>query len=248
MIINSVNNAYSQIASGNRINSASSDPAGLAISEKLNSQIKGNHQGTKNIEISQNLLQTAEGSLQNIQNDLGRIRELSVQASNGIYTDDDKKAIQSEISNLLNNIKDNVANTEFNKIKLLDGSFSDKTLGVGANGQGTTMSIENTSLQSLGIENFNVEGDFNIDDIDQAINKVSDSLSKIGAKTNGLETNLNNTRVSELSQTTAKSTLADLDIAKAIIDLNKQRSLDQYKLILQKKQNETAEQKLGLLI
>lgn len=248
MIINSINNAYSQIASGNRINSASSDPAGLAISEKLNSQIKGNQQGTKNIEISQNLLQTAEGSLQNIQNDLGRIRELSVQASNGIYTDDDKKAIQSEISNLLNNIKDNVANTEFNKIKLLDGSFSDKTLGVGANGQGTTMSIENTSLQSLGIENFNVEGDFNIDDIDQAINKVSDSLSKIGAKTNGLETNLNNTRVSELSQTTAKSTLADLDIAKAIIDLNKQRSLDQYKLILQKKQNETAEQKLGLFI
>ena len=248
MIINSVNSAYSQIASGNRINSASNDPAALAISEKLNSQIKGKQQAIKNIETSQDLLKTAGGSLQNIQSDLGRIRELSIQSSNGIYTKDDKKAIQMEINSLLNNIKDSVKNTEFNKIKLLDGSFYDKTLGVGANGQGSIMSIENVSLQSLGIENFNIENNFNIDDIDQAINKISKSLSKIGARTNGLNSNLNNTRVSEFNQTNAKSTLADLDIAKAIIDLNKQKSLDQYKLILQKKQSETAKQKLGFLI
>ncbi len=239
---------YSQIASGSRINSASDDPAGLAISQKLDSQIKGDSQAVKNIETSQDLLKTAGSSLQNIQNDLSRIRELSVQASNGIYTADDKKSIQSEIGSLLNNIKDNVKNTEFNGIKLIDGSFSDMKLGTGANGQGTSMTIQNTGLGSLGIDGYSVEGDFDIDDIDQAINKVSESLGSIGAQSNGLQSNLDRTRVSEVNQTSAKSTLADLDIAKAMTELNKQKSLDQYKILLQQKKAETEQDKLGILL
>lgn len=89
---------YSQIASGNRLTSASKDPAGLAISEKLNSQIKGNQQAEKNIESSQDLLRTAEGSLNNISDSLLRVRELAVQASNGILTQEDKGIIQNEIN------------------------------------------------------------------------------------------------------------------------------------------------------
>lgn len=240
--------AYAQISSGNRITSASKDPAGLAISEKLNSQIKGDEQAVENIESSRDLLNTAEGSLDSISNDLQRVRELTVQASNGMLTADDKSFIQDEINGLLDNIKNSAQNTEFNGIKLLDGSFEDKNLGVGANGQGTTMSIENTSLETLGLENFSVEGKFSVDTVNQAISKVNASRSEIGANVNGLESNLNNTTNSAVNQTAARSTLADTDIAKAVMELNKEKVLSQYQNLIQNKQAENEENTLGLFI
>ena len=240
--------AYSQIASGNRITSAAKDPAGLAISEKLNSQIKGDQKGIQNIESSQDLLKVADGSLNSILDDLGRVRELAVQAGNGAYSKDEKSIIQNEINSLFKNIQSNVSNTEFNTKKLIDGSFTNQQLGVGANGQGTTMTLQDSGLEALGLDGFSVKGDFDISDIDNAISKVTTSLSEIGAKSNGLQANLNNTRVSEINQTAAKSSIADLDIAKAIMDLNKQNVLNQYKNAMQAQKAETQQQQLGLLI
>lgn len=240
--------AYSQIASGNRITSAGKDPAGLAISEKLNSQIKGDEKAIQNIESSQDLLKTADGSLESINNDLQRVRELAVQAQNGILTDGDRSIIQDEIQNLFSNIQKTAQNTEFNTMKLLDGSFTDKNLGAGANGQGTTMTIQNTSLETLGLDNFSVEGDFSLDTIDQAIERVSASRSEIGATTNGLESNLNNTRNSAINQAAARSTIADTDIAESVMELNKQRILQQYQTLMQQKQQEQEENKLGILL
>ncbi|MCH4887191.1 flagellin [Acidaminobacter sp. JC074] len=237
---------YSKIASGNRINSASDDPAGLAISEKLESQIKGDQQAIQNIESSQDLLNTADGSLQNVLTDLGRVRELTVQAGNGIFTDEDRAVIQNEINSLFENIQSNVQNTNFNTKKLVDGSFTNQQLGVGANGQGTQMTIRDASLEALGLDNFSVED--GVDKIDEAISRVTESLSEIGASTNGLESNLNNTRVSEINQAASQSGIRDLDIAKQVIELNKQNSLNQYKILLQNKQAEQAESRLGLLI
>lgn len=239
---------YSQIASGNRLTSASKDPAGLAISEKLNSQIKGNQQAEKNIESSQDLLRTAEGSLNNISDSLLRVRELAVQASNGILTQEDKGIIQDEINSLFDTIKDSAQNTEFNGIKLLDGSFSDKNLGAGANGQGTIMSLENTSLESLGLDGFSVEGQFDIETIDQAINQVNAARSEIGASDNGLQSNLNNTQVSTINQSASRSNIADTDIAKTLIDLNKQILLQRSQYAMQQKQQEAQADKLGLLV
>lgn len=239
---------YSKIASGSRINSAADDPAGLAISEQLNSQVKGDQQAISNIESSQDLLKTADGSLNSILDDLGRVRELAVQAGNGVLTDQDRTVIQNEINSLFDNIQSNVQNTEFNTKKLIDGSFTEQQLGVGANGQGTPMTLQDQSLQALGLDGFSVEGNFDIEDIDNAISQVTESLSEIGAKTNGLEANVNNTRVSELNQASAQSTIQDLDIAKAVMELRKQQSLDQYKLAIQNKQAEQQENQLGLLI
>lgn len=239
---------YSQIATGNRITSASKDPAGLAISEKLNSQIKGETQGVKNLESSNDLLQTADGALNNIQNDLGRVRELAVQASNGILTDADKSIIQQEISSIFEGIKSNAQNTEFNSMKLLDGSFSDMNLGAGSNGQGTTMSIENTSLESLGLDGFSVQGNFSIDTIDQAIEKVSEARSDLGAKSNGFESNIRNTNNSIINQTASRSSIQDTDIAKASMELNKQKALSTYQNMIQKMQMEQEENNIGFLI
>ncbi len=240
--------AYSQIASGNRLTSAAKDPAGLAISEKLNSQIKGDQKGIQNIESSQDLLKVADGSLNSILDDLGRVRELAVQAGNGAYSSDEKSIIQNEINSLFKNIQSNVQNTEFNTKKLIDGSFTDQQLGVGANGQGTQMTLQDSGLDALGLKGFSVKGDFKISDIDKAISKVTTSLSEIGAQSNGLESNLNNTRVSEINQQSAQSSIADLDIAKAIMNLNKQNVLDQYKNAMQTKKAEQQQQQLGLLI
>lgn len=240
--------AYAQIASGNRITTAAKDPAGLAISEKLNSQIKGDEQAAKNIESSQDLLKTADGSLNSISEDLQRIRELAVQAGNGILTGDDKQILQNEISSLLDNINTTAQNTEFNTQKLLDGSFTDKNVGAGANGQGTIMNLKNTSLEALGLENFSVKGDFDISTIDDALEKVNTARADIGANVNGLESNLNNTRTSAINQAAARSTIADTDIAKSIMELNKQRIMDQYKNLMQKKQVEQEEDKIGLLL
>lgn len=105
---------YSQIVSGNRIYSASKDPAGLVISEKLMSQIKGNKKGIQNINSSQNLLKIADSSLNNILEELRRTRELAVQAGNGTYFADGKSIIQNEINCLFKNIQSNIQNTTFN--------------------------------------------------------------------------------------------------------------------------------------
>ena len=239
--------AYSQIASGNRITSASKDPAGLAISEKLNSQIKSEEKAISNIETGQDLLNTAEGSLNSISEDLGRVRELAVQASNGILTSEDKDIIQNEINSLLENIETTAQDTEFNTIKLLDGSFNDINLGAGANGQGTIMSIENSSLEALGLDNFSLDAS-SLDTIDQAIEQVSTARAEIGAQTNGLESNLNNTRISAENQTAARSTIADTDIAKAVMQLNKQKVMSQYQNMIQEKQVDQEKNQLGLLI
>jgi len=237
---------YSKIASGNRINSASDDPAGLAISEKLESQINGDQKAIQNIESSQDLLKTADGSLNSILDDLGRVRELTVQAGNGIYTDEDRAVIQNEINNLFENIQSNVQNTTFNTKKLIDGSFTEQQLGVGANGQGTQMTLRDASIEALGLDNFSVED--GVSKIDDAISAVTESLSEVGAKTNGLESNLNNTRISEINQTASQSGIEDLDIAKAVMEMKKQTALNHYKTLLLNKQAEQEESKLGFLI
>jgi len=239
---------YNQIASGSRINSAAKDPAGLAISEKLTSQINGNDKAIENIASSQDLLNTAEGTLNGITDNLQRVRDLALQASNGVLTDSDKTIIQNEIDEIFKNINNIAQNTEFNTMTLLDGSFQDKNLAANNQGQGSVMQLENSSLQALGLDGFSVEGDFDIQQIDDALSKVQESRSEIGAKTNGFDSQIRQTEVARENLTSARSTLADLDISKAISDLNKEKVLNQYKLSVQNLQAEQEKNQLGILL
>jgi len=239
---------YKQIASGNRLTSASKDPSGLAISEKLTSQINGDDKAIDNIASSQNLLNTADGALNGISDNLQRVRELAVQASSGIMTDSDKSIIQSEIDEIFNQINNTAQNTEFNTMKLLDGSFENKNLGANNQGQGTIMKLENSSLEGLGLEGFSVEGDFDIGTIDAALSKVQESRSEIGAKNNGFESQMRQTEVSRENLSAGRSTIADIDIAKAVMDLNKEKVLSQYQIAIQNKAAEQKEHQLGLFI
>ncbi|PPE74526.1 flagellin [Solimonas fluminis] len=136
----SLSTSIQRLSSGLRINSAKDDAAGLAISERFSSQIKGLNQAQRNANDGISLAQTAEGALGQVTNNLQRIRELAVQSANATNSSTDRAALQAEASQLLSEI-DRVANqTSFNGVKLLDGSFSSAVFQVGANA-GETISI-----------------------------------------------------------------------------------------------------------
>lgn len=141
-----------KLSTGQRVNRAADDAAGLTISEKMRTQVRGLTQASRNAQDGISAVQTAEGALDEVHSMLQRMRELTVQAGNDTNKLEDRKAIQAEIKQLSNEIEDISTKTEFNKQKLLDGSFSNKSLQVGANeGQTMGVSIESMSAQKLGL-------------------------------------------------------------------------------------------------
>ena len=137
----SLNTSLERLSSGLRINSARDDAAGLAISERFTSQIRGLDQAARNSNDGISLAQTAEGALAEITNNLQRIRELSVQSANATNSSSDRAALQAEVSELLEEIDRVASETSFNGVNLLDGSFDAQTFQVGANA-GQTISID----------------------------------------------------------------------------------------------------------
>ena len=141
-----------KLSTGQRVNRAADDAAGLTISEKMRTQVRGLTQASRNAQDGISAVQTAEGALDEVHSMLQRMRELTVQAGNDTNKLEDRKAIQAEIKQLSNEIEDISTKTEFNKQKLLDGNFKDKSLQVGANeGQTLGISIESMSAEKLGL-------------------------------------------------------------------------------------------------
>ncbi len=131
---NKQNKANQRLSSGKKINSAADDAAGLAISEKMKAQIRGLDMASKNSEDAISLIQTAEGSLTEVNNMLTRVRELTVQAANDTNQKEDRVKIAEEVAQLLTEIDSIADRTEFNEKKLNDGSFQDGHFQIGANG------------------------------------------------------------------------------------------------------------------
>ena len=149
---NSLATSMQRLSSGMRINSAKDDAAGLAISERMSTQIRGLNQAGRNANDGISLAQTAEGSLGTIGNNLQRIRELAVQSRNATNSTEDRAALQKEVSQLKEEIDRVASSTSFNGTKLLDGSFTEKAFQVGANaGERINISsIVNAQSRSLG--------------------------------------------------------------------------------------------------
>lgn len=239
--------SYQQLSSGQKINSAADDAAGLAIAEKMEAQAKGWEQGTENAQDMQALLRTAESGLENISDALNRIKELSLEASNGIYSDSDKAALQEEVGQLLDFIKESAQGTEFNTMKLLDGSFADKQTATSPSGSGMTISLQNTSLETLGIAGYDLTGDFDISQIDAALEMVNTARASIGASENRLDFTINANDTSYLNQMQAMSRIADADIGKSVMDKNKDQLMQQYQMFAQKEQMQRSGSMLSLL-
>ena len=236
--VSSSSNIYGQIASGSALTSAADGAAELAIAEKEETQSTGLSVGADNMASGIDLSNIEDAALSSISDYLQRIRELAVQASNDLYSDTDKSAIQDEIEQLKQGISDVASQTTYNTKNLLDGSNSNIQIATDSNGNSTSVSGYDATLEALGIADFDVTGDFDISTIDNALEAVTSTRSAIGAKTNALEYGINYNTNAALETTSAQSRLEDLDIAKAVSEKKKKETLEQYQLMMQRRRQD----------
>ncbi|MCL4423915.1 MAG: flagellin FliC [Firmicutes bacterium] len=223
-----------KLSSGLRINRAADDAAGLAISEKLNSQVRGLFQAQRNAQDGISLIQTAEGALTETQSILQRMRELSVQAANDTLTADDRNAIKSELDSLLAEVDRIANNTEFNTKTLLNGSFgaTSLTFQVGANkNQAIAITIGTATTAALTINAISV-GDVtaanaSISLLDDALKAISTSRASLGAVQNRLEHTIANLGVASENLQAANSRIRDVDMAQEMMTFSKFQILQQ---------------------
>jgi len=229
-ICNNYSNRPTQrMASAKRINSAADDAAMLAIADKIQALINGLDKGTDNSYDMKNLLNTADGGMSSISESLQRIRELSLQAENDIYTDEDKALLQDEVNQLLQHIDLTASTTQFNNKNLLDGSSNNLHTASDAHGNGVKVSVGSVSTASLGIANFDITGYFDISVVDKAIEKVGSARSLIGASMNRLDYTIDYTQQAGVNQAEALSRILDTDYAKETISFKTNRLLEQYR-------------------
>jgi flagellin len=212
-----------KLSSGLRINSAADDAAGLAISEKMRSQINGTAQAQRNAMDGISLVQTAEGAYNEMHSILQRVRELAVQAQNGTLTSADTTAIDQEVGQLTAELTRIAGNTQFNGLQVLSGSF---TLQVGADsgsGNQIAFSLSSISFSSLG----SAASSGAISAIDQAITSVSSARSTLGAVQNRLEHAVSNLGVYQENISAAESRIRDVDIAAETVNFTKLQILSQ---------------------
>ncbi|HKM04767.1 MAG TPA: flagellin [Lachnospiraceae bacterium] len=228
-----------KLSSGYKINRAADDAAGLTISEKMRSQIRGLSQASSNAEDGVSAVQTAEGALSEVHDMLQRMNELAVKSSNGTNTSADRIAVQKEITALVSEIDRVSQSTQFNTLNLLDGTFSaGKTLQVGAaNETAQTIAITISAMNSTGLgisslrttDSLATQGGAKsaISKITQAIAKVSSQRSSLGAVQNRLEHTIKNLDNIVENTTAAESAIRDTDMAQTMVEFSKNNILSQ---------------------
>lgn len=248
-ISKSLSNSYESIASGKKINNSADNPSGLAIAEKENVQITGYRVGADNMESGREALNIADGAMSSVNDYLQRIRELAVSASNtATVSDSDRAAMQQEVEQLLQGISDVATNTSYNTNPLLDGTKTDYNIATDSNGNNTTISTANATLQQLGMEGFDLTGDFSISTVDQAIGMVSQSRTSMGAQSNALEYGINYNASASYYASSAKSRIEDTDYPKAISEQKKEEALLQYSITMQKKKMEAEKDSIAKML
>lgn len=241
------NGYYGQIASGKAIRSAADGAAESAMIEKQTALVNGYDMGERNAQDAKNLLNVADGAMDGVAEQLERMRELAIQASNtAVLGDDDRRLIQDEVDQIKKSISDIANNTEFNKKKLLDGSYQNQHVASNEDGSGQNLNIGAATLEALGIADFDVTGDFDVQTIDNALSKVASTRSEIGAQSNALDYTMNYNSIASLNLTKSKSDLEDADVAEAVSEMKKQQTLQDYQLMLQKKKMEQEHKKLNI--
>ena len=255
--------AMEKLSSGYRINRAADDAAGLAISEKMRSQIGGLAQAQRNAQDGVSLVQTAEGALNEVHSMLQRIRDLKVQFDNGTLSTSDKGAIGDEVKQLATEINDIASKTEFNGIKLLDAGTV--TFQVGAE-SGDTITLTKTEMSAavgaLGTGGLKEFIDFgsgsvavasaafagtSIDVIDEAIKNVSNARSTFGAIQNRLEHRLNNLSTYQENLVASESRIRDVDMAAEMVNFTKLGILQQAGTSMLAQANQAPQNVLSLL-
>ena len=248
---NKMQKAMERLSSGYRINRAADDAAGLAISERLRSQVRGLGQAQRNAQDAVSLVQTAEGSMSEVHAMLQRVRDLAVQFNNGTLSDTDKAAITGEVAQLCNEISRISSQTKFNGISLLSGGAA-ITFQVGAE-DGQTLSVNARQLFGAGstydVDSaiFNFSGTVTLASIDATINNVSTARGAFGSVQNRLEHTLNNLASYEENLSASESRIRDVDMAAEMVKFTKYQILQQAGTSMLAQANSAPQSVLSLL-
>jgi flagellin len=257
-----------KLSSGMRITKAADDASGLAVSEKMRSQIRGLQQASRNAANGVSFIQTTEGYLQESQDVLQRIRELSIQAANGIYTDQDRMQIQVEVSQLVDELDRVASHAQFNGMNMLTGRFSREVgnntvtasmwFHIGANMDQReqvfigTMTSDGLGVRNLGnreivtIENPN-EANKTIGIIDDALQKVSKQRADLGAYQNRLEMAIKGIDIGAENMQAAESRIRDANMAQEMVNYTRDNILIQSSNAMLAQANQKTQSVLQLL-
>ena len=247
-----------KLSSGYKINRAGDDAAGLSISEKMRSQIRGLNKASTNAEDGVSLIQTAEGALNETHSILQRMNELATQAANDTNTSTDRKAIKAELTALTSELNRIASTTQFNTMNLLDGTFTGKNLQVGAlSGQKISISISGMNANKLGLAGTNGKMTIAVSTfaaagnamtkIQSAITKVSTQRSALGAIQNRLEHTIANLDTTSENTSSAESRIRDTDMADAMVEYSKNQILAQAGQSMLAQANQATQGVLSLL-
>jgi len=251
-----------KLASGQKINRAGDDASGLAVSEKMRSQIRGLQQAEKNIQNGVSFIQSTEGYLSETTDIVQRMRELAVQSANGIYSPEDRMQIQVEVSQLINEVDRIASHAQFNGMNMLTGRFANAQLGgtptnsmwfmVGANmDQRKQMFIGEMTSKSLKFEGLAITSPDSsnkaIGVLDDAIKTISKQRADLGAYQNRFETAQKGISVAAENLTAAESIVRDTDMAGAMVQFVKNNILNQAGTAMLAQANTQAQSVLRLL-
>jgi flagellin len=255
-----------KLSSGQRINKAGDDASGLAVSEKMRSQIRGLNQANRNIQNGVSFIQSTEGYLQETQDILQRIRELAVQSANGIYSDEDRMQIQVEVSQLVSEVDRIASQAQFNGMNMLTGAFAQESAAgrvmqfqIGANvDQNARVYIGTMTAQALGLKG--AQGNDEqigiatpdaanaaIATVDNALMTVSKQRADLGAYQNRFETAAQGVGVAAENLQAAESRIRDADMASEMVEYTKNQILTQSGTAMLAQANSQSQNVLALM-
>ena len=257
-----------KLSSGMRINRAGDDASGLAVSEKMRSQIRGLNQASKNAANGISFIQTTEGYLQETSDIVQRLRELSVQAANGIYTAEDRMQIQVEVSQLVDEIDRIASHAQFNGMNLLTGRFARDTgenavtgsmwFQIGSNmDQRTRVYIGTMTAKALGVRSVGDGKILSLEDpdgsnrsigvLDEALKRINKQRADLGAYQNRLDYAIKGIDIGAENLQASESRIRDTDMASEMVQYTKNRILAQAGGAMLAQANQTTQQVLQLL-
>ncbi|MBQ1971458.1 MAG: flagellin [Treponema sp.] len=257
-----------KLSSGMRINRAGDDASGLAVSEKMRSQIRGLNQASQNAQNGISFIQTTEGYLQETSDIIQRIRELAVQSSNGIYSAEDRMQIQVEVSSLIAEVDRIASSAQFNGMNMLTGRFARSTgenvvtgsmwLHIGANmDQRTQVYIGTMTAMALGIRNVGDETIMSLETpdeanraigtLDEALKKINKQRADLGAYQNRLEMTVKGLDIGAENLQASESRIRDTDMAAQMVEFTKDQVLSQAGTAMLAQANQSSQNVLSLL-
>ncbi len=253
-----------KLSSGERINRAGDDASGLAVSEKMRSQIRGLNQASKNIQNGVSFIQTTEGYLAETTDILQRVRELAVQAANGIYSDEDRMQIQVEVSQLVAEVDRIASVAQFNGMNMLTGRFAvegDSTMQfqIGANmDQNARVYIGTMTASALGLKgaqggdeqitiNSPEEANMTLGAVDAALTQVNKQRADLGAYQNRFEMAAKGVNIAAENTQAAESRIRDTDMASEMVEFTKNSILTQAGTAMLAQANNQSQTVLALL-